>query len=126
MSIGNFLFERKFVQSAFQLFGLREADAEAYFAGVIVSLTDDARIHLLDNAHDVVHHGVGESVGHYLFYLTRLYLTVGEGVGRCFSIGDDESAGAKVHASVVAHDDDETIRQFCGVDLAENRLAGCG
>ena len=119
------LFERQFRQSVSQLFCFGFADAETDFTGVVVSLADDAWLHLLDDSHHLVHQRVGERVGDDFLYLARFNLCVGNGVGSGLAIGDDKSAGAQIHAPVVAHHDDEDIGEFVGVDLSEYGLAGC-
>ena len=66
------LFEREFCQFRFQLFCLAFADAKHDVAGVVIGLTDDARIHFLDNAHDVVHLRIGKRILDDFLYLARL------------------------------------------------------
>ena len=52
------------LQSAAQLFGFPLTDRENHLAGgTFVGLADDARLHVLDNAHDVVHLRIGKGVG---------------------------------------------------------------
>jgi len=118
------LFERELLEAVTKLFGFRFADAQTNLARVVIGLRNDARLHLLHDAHDVVHHGVGERVGDDFLYLARLNLRMGDGIGSGFAVSHDETGSAEVHATIIAHDDDEDIRELIAVDLPEDGLAG--
>ena len=54
--------ERQLGKTSTEAVGFTSTDGESDGAGVVVGLGNDAGRHLLDNAHDVVHHRIGEGV----------------------------------------------------------------
>lgn len=111
------------VESLAELVGFGLADAETELAGIVEGLAEDAGLHVLNNAHDVVHLWIGERKDYLLLHLTGLDGGMGNGVDGCLAVGNDESAGAEVYAAIVAHDDDEYVGELVGIDLSEDGLA---
>jgi len=107
------------------LFSLGFADTETNLASIVVSLADDTWLHLLDDAHHLVHHRAGERISDDFLYLARLDLCMGDGIGSGLAIGNDESAGTEVHTPIIAHDYNQDVGKFVGVDLSEYGLTGC-
>ena len=88
-------------------------------------MADDTRIHVLDDAHHIVHLRIGKGILHDFLYLTRLDSSVVDGISSSLAIGYDESAGAKVDTTILTYHDDEDVRQFVAVNLSEDGLACC-
>ena len=110
-------------QALLELFGLGAADGEGYLAGVVEGLGDNAGLKVLDDAHDVVHHNIGERIGYLLLYQSLFCVGIVEGKGGCLLICHDESARAELHASEVSYHEDEHVGELATVDLTQDGLA---
>ena len=99
------------------------AYSEPYLTTVVKILFDDAGLHVLHDFHHLIHHHIGKIKGDDRLHKTLLHRTMVEGIGGRLTIGHDESAGAEIHAAVVAHHHQEHVGEFAGVDLPQNRLA---
>ena len=117
--------EREFGESLTQMFGFGFPDRQRDGAIGVECLADDTGRKFFDNAHHIVHHGIGEIIFHQLFDLTGDDF----GVVECFpcrlSVCHDESARTQIDASVISHDDDEHVGEFERIDLSEDGFAGC-
>ena len=102
------------------MFGFRFTDAQFDFAGVVIGLRNDAGLHLLDDSHHIIHQRVGERVGDDFLHLAGFYLRVGDGISSGFTVGDNQTGCTEIHTTIVAHHDDEDIREFVAVDLSED------
>lgn len=109
-----------------QLCGFALSYGQHYLAACLKVLSEYARLHVFDDAHDAIHHGVGELVGDGLFNQSLLDDGIVEGCSGCLAVGDDETAGAEVDASIIAHHDDEDVGEATADYLPEDGLAGCG
>ncbi len=107
------LFKRQLLQAGTQLLCLALPDRQLDAAGIVESLIHDARIHLLDNPHHIIHHRIGEIIGYDFLYLLRYLLAMRQGIYRCFTIGNDQSAGSQLDSSEISDDNNQDIRQFC-------------
>ena len=83
----------------------------------------DAWLHLLHNAHDVVHHDVGKVEHHLFLHLAGYSLGMVYGVGSSRFIGHEQAAGAELHSAKIAHHDDEDVGKLVLHDLSENGFA---
>ena len=115
--------ERQLGKACTEAVGFTSADGKADGAGVVVGLGNDAGRHLLDDAHDVVHQGIGEGVVDDFLDKARLHLCMGDGIGGSLPISDNKSAGAEINAAIVSNDDDKDVGELVGVDLTEDGLA---
>lgn len=87
-------------------------------------LADNAWLHVLDNAHYAIHHGVCKIVSYNFLDEAFFYHCVVDGVGGSCTVGDDKSPRTQIHAAVIADDYYENVGEIMTVYLTKNWLAG--
>ena len=117
------LFKGKLFQAGAQLLRLALSYRKLDGARIIKRLIHDAGIHLFHNPHHIIHHRIGEIVGHDFLHLLRHLLAMRQGVYRSFTIRYNQTAGAQFHASEITDYHNENIRQFGFRNLTQDRLA---
>ena len=115
------------LQTMSKLFSFALAYREDNLAGCsFVDLRKDAWLHVFNDAHDIVHLGVGEGLADLLFHLSGFDGGMADGVGCSLAIRNYEPAGTQVDTSIVAYDNYKNVCQFVAVDLSQDGLPGCG